>query len=564
MNTINTALVTGIWDLGRDSLSEGWGRSFDHYLAKFEELLSNLEGIPLIVFIDPQHEYLVWKHRKQEDTRVYHYPKEVFGGSFFPFFDQVQEIRTKPEWMNQVSWLPESTQAKLEWYNPMVMSKMFMLHNAKCFNPFDSKYLFWIDGGITNTVHPGYFMKDRVIEKIEDITRKMLFICFPYETTTEIHGFDIIKMQEMAGTKEVNRVARGGFFGGDVEYISRANDLYYSLLQTSLSSGYMGTEESIFTLMTYIDPDVYRHEDILGDGLISTFFENMKNQKSLIYLNTEESQTQISPVVENIPRYSNKETVLYINTFNAPEQLSMLLNSFEQYDKNFLNKTKKILINNSNNAQLEGSYDEICKNYDFVEQIKQGNMGICRARQFAAESFAQTQSRYMLFFEDDMLLDLSEEKCPFGLQKNVKDIFENLINIMNEEEFDFLKLSFSEFFGHNGEQWSWHNVPQSNRTLYFGDVNHRPPTNFNHIKTSRGVPYCNGEVYYSNWPHIIGQIGNQKLFLNTKWDSPYEQTWMSHIYTLTRNKQINPAILLASPITHTRKYFYEAKERREN
>ena len=58
MNTINTALVTGIWDLGRDSLSEGWGRSFDHYLAKFEELLSNLEGIPLIVFIDPQHEYL--------------------------------------------------------------------------------------------------------------------------------------------------------------------------------------------------------------------------------------------------------------------------------------------------------------------------------------------------------------------------------------------------------------------------------------------------------------------------------------------------------------------------
>ena len=32
-------LVTGLWDIGRGELSEGWSRSFDHYLNKFSELL---------------------------------------------------------------------------------------------------------------------------------------------------------------------------------------------------------------------------------------------------------------------------------------------------------------------------------------------------------------------------------------------------------------------------------------------------------------------------------------------------------------------------------------------
>ena len=155
------------------------------------------------------------------------------------------DLRTNSEWLNQVGWLRDSTQAKMEWYNPMVMSKMFLLHNAKIFNPFNSDYYFWLDGGITNTVHPGYFSHDNVIDKIEKITEKFLFVTFPYETNSEIHGFNIEKMKEFAHSDTVNRVARGGFFGGRTEYISQANETYYGLLRDSLNAGYMGTEESI-------------------------------------------------------------------------------------------------------------------------------------------------------------------------------------------------------------------------------------------------------------------------------------------------------------------------------
>jgi len=54
------------------------------------------------------------------------------------------------------------------------------------------------------------------------------------------------------------------------------------------------------------------------------------------------------------------------------------------------------------------------------------------------------------------------------------------------------------------------------------------------------------------------------MFLDTTWSYPYEQTWMSHIYTLTKQDKIKSALLLASPIFHNRVHFYEASERKEN
>jgi len=551
---INSTIVTGIWDLSRDSLGDGWGRSFDHYINNFTNLLKNLPSdVPLIVFIDKNYEDLVYQYRNKENTKVYHHSKEEFKGSFFPFFDKVQEIRQKEEWLSQVGWLRDSTQARLEYYNPMVMSKMFLLHNAKIFNPFSTEYMFWLDGGITNTVHPGYFSHDKVLHKLENIVQKFLFICFPYDTTSEIHGFDIKEMNKICDSS-VNRVARGGFFGGHIDYISEANNLYYSLLSDSLSKNLMGTEESIFTIMTYKDPEIYQYESIENNGLIGTFFEKLKNK-----------QTDSEIKIQSSPRkkHNNNDTILYINAFNSPEQLQMVLDSFEKYDKDFLNKTQKILLNNSTKDSLLPQYDNVCEKYNFKEHLKYGNKGVCGSRQYAAEHFSDSGSKYMIFFEDDMLLDFNG-CCNFGFTKNINNLFNRIIKIMKIEEYDFLKFSFSEFYGHNGDQWSWHNVNSENRLKYFGRIQKRPPTKFSYIKSIDGLPYAEGEIYYSNWPHIIDQEGNQKCFLDTKWKHPFEQTWMSQIYTLTLENKIKPAILLASPITHNRVHFYEATERKEN
>jgi hypothetical protein len=548
----NTTLVTGIWDLGRSNLDEGWSRKFDHYIDNFKKLLEATKDTKLCVFIDKEHEGIVWDIRDRSNTAVIPTPVSNFNSNFFPFYDEVQKIRTNPEWLNQTGWLKDSTQAKMPWYNPMVMSKMFMLHNAKCFDIFNTDYYYWIDGGITNTVHPGYFYHDKVLDKIEKNTNKFLFVCFPYETTSEIHGFDINGMKKFAKSDTVDRVARGGFFGGHKEYLSYANDMYYGLLRDTLNEGYMGTEESVFTLMTYLDPDIFQYESINGDGLVGTFFENMK------------TDTISNPQKKKQTIHENNDIVVYINAFNSPEQLQMVCDSFEKYDKSFLTDTKIYLINNTTKEDLLPAYDAISEKYGFTE-IRKGNIGVCGGRQLAAEHFAELKSKYMLFFEDDMLVDLNPTQyCKFGFRKYVHNLLKTSISIMDRENYDFLKLTFSEFYGNNSEQWAWHNVPMEKKLEYFGDIKKRPLTNFKNIKTFNNIPYIEGEVYYSNWPHIIGQEGNKKLFLDTKWAYPFEQTWMSHIYTLTKQGLVNPAILLASPITHNRVHFYEASERKEN
>jgi hypothetical protein len=547
----DSTIVTGIWDLGRSDLGEGWSRNFDHYINNFTNLLK-ISDLNLAIFIDPELEDLVWKYREKANTVIYRHTKENFKGNFFPFFDKVQQIRSDQTWLNQTGWLRDSTQARMEYYNPMVMSKMFLLHNAKIFNPFGSEYYFWLDGGITNTVHSGYFSHDKVLDKIEKFVKKFLFVCFPYETSSEIHGFDINKMDSIAG-EHVNRVARGGFFGGHKDHISSANDLYYSLLNDTLNQGYMGTEESIFSLMTYLKPNIYEYEMINGDGLINTFFENVKNE-----------HTSLQKIQATKP-YKNEDIYLYINAFNSPEQLQMVLDSFEKYEPKLLSKTKKVLINNTTKEELFSKYDEITKKYQFNKEIRKGNLGVCRARQEAAEHFKNTESKYMMFFEDDMLISMENaDTCNFGFKRKVNNLFDTIIKIMDNEDYDFLKFSFSEFYGHNGEQWSWHNVPKDRKIEYFGNINSKPYTKFHNIKTINQTPYADGEIYYCNWPHIIGQNGNQKLFLDTTWQFPYEQTWMSHIYTLTKENKVKSAILLASPIFHNRVHFYEANERKEN
>jgi hypothetical protein len=543
MSKNNLTFVTGIWDLNRSEAQPGWNRSFDHYVSCFKDLLVKMKDHNLCIFIDPDLEDMVWEYRDRKNTVVNHHRKENFSGSFFPFFDKIQQIRTNPDWYNQVGWLKDSTQGSLEYYNPMVMSKMFLLHNAKILNPFNDDYFFWIDGGLSNTVSIDYLNNISVIENLKKLANKILFICFPYETQTEIHGFDIRAMRKYSKSSEVNRVARGGFFGGHKDYLSDANTDYYQLLDSSLNENLMGTEESIFTIMTYLDPLKYKFEMIEDNGLIYRFFEDIKK-----------------------PNYKSKnfkDVNLYIITYNAPDQVESLIESFKKYEPKYLTESKLILINNTIDTKYDERYNALCKEYN-IEQHKFDNIGICGGRQFAAEHFEESNADYMLFFEDDMFIDL-EGHCSFGLSKFVDDLYMNTLDIIEKEKYSFLKLCFTEFFGDNSEQWSWHNVNNADKKKeLFGEINERPKTVFRHIKNYNGVPYAEGEIYYSNWPHLMSREGNKKCFLDTKWNHPYEQTWMSHIFQLTRLKQVNPGILLASPITHSRTTHYAKEERREN
>jgi hypothetical protein len=553
-------LVTGLWNIKRDSLSEGWSRSFDHYLNKFSELLKVENN--MIIFGETELESFVWQHRKKENTQFIPRSQSWFKNN--EFYDKIQKIRNNPDWYNQVGWLKDSTQAKLEMYNPLVMSKVFLLHDAKLLDSFNSDYLFWIDAGLTNTVHQGYFTHDKVIDKLPNLINKFTFITFPYETTSEIHGFEFKKLCELSGNK-VNKVARGGFFGGKKDVISEINSIYYGLMNDTLSQGLMGTEESLFTIMTYKYPNLISYSEIEGNGLMGKFFEDLKNT-------TVEVKSEVSKdvVVNNL---DTSKVGLYVLTFNSPNQFETLIKSMLEYDSDFITKTKKFLLDNSTDLSTTPRYLELCKQYDF-EHIKKVNLGICGGRQFIAEHFDKTDLEYMFFFEDDMFFyPKKNEVCRNGFNRYVDNLYTKSLSIINKENLDFLKLNFSEFYGDNSTQWSWYNVPQVVREVVWpnnkklpvqGLDPNAPRTKFESIKTHNGIPYSTGEIYYCNWPQIVSKDGNRKMFLETTWGHPFEQTWMSYMFQETIKGNLKSGVLLLTPTEHDRFDFYDGSLRKES
>jgi len=556
---MSVTIVTGIWNIKRDTLTEGWSRSFNHYLDHLDKLLKTPSNF--IVYIEPEYEEWVWERRSKDNTAVIVRDLNWFKANE-DIYNKIQKIRTNPDWYNQSGWLPDSTQAKLEMYNPLVMSKMFLLNDAALMDPFDSTHMVWVDGALTNTVNEGYFWHDQVLSKLDKYFNKFSFVAFPYDGKVEIHGFTYGPMCEYANGA-IDKVCRGGIFGGPKYTISKTNELYYSSLYDTLTSGYMGTEESIFTIMLYKYPELFQYYSIENNGLLYPFFENLKNE----VLNT---QIQSNNIVINEHNINN--IALYVLTYNSPEQFEKLCISFEEYDKNFLDRPKKFLLNNSLDHSTDEEYATLCKKYDFTE-IKKDNLGICGGRQFIAEHAEENEFDYHFFFEDDMFFYLGEDEfCRNGFRRKIKDFYNTLMQIVWNENFDFLKWNFSEFYGDNTRQWAWHNVPSSERVKLFpnnpvkisSNPDDAPYLNFKHIKSYNRLPYATGEIYYCNWPQVVSRAGNKKMFLDIKWAHPYEQTWMSYIYQETLNNNIYPGILLATPTEHNRFEFYKAEERREN
>ena len=555
----NTTLVTGLWDIKRSELTEGWNRSFeDHYISKFISLLKL--NCNLIIFGDENLKEIVFKHRKESNTLFFTRDLNWFEKDLRT---KIEKIRNDKSWLDQAGWLRESTQASLEMYNPLVMSKMFLLNDAKILDRFNSEYMFWIDAGISNTVHLGYFYKDKVLSKLTDKISKFHFVAFPYEAVNEIHGFSYPQINTYA-EGDVKLVCRGGFFGGHVDTIHEVNGLYYGMLHNTLDEGYMGTEESIFSILLYKYPQFFSYSKINGNGLINTFFEDIKNDKVKI-LSTQKTVNKIE--------LDYKKVGLYVLTYNSPKQFEELCKSFEEYDNDYLKYPKKFLLNNSLDRNTDQEYDSLCKKYNF-QQIKKDNIGICGGRQFIAEHFdEQKELQYYLFFEDDMFFYKGKENtCINGFSRKIQGLYKKSLDICNQENFSFLKLNFTEFFGDNQKQWSWHNVPAQIRKELFpsnpvklsNDVSKAPFLNYTNIKSYRNIPYATGDIYYCNWPQIVSREGNEKMFLETKWDHPYEQTWMSHFYQLTVKGILNPGILLTTPTHHDRFDHYTKAERREN
>jgi hypothetical protein len=363
--------------------------------------------------------------------------------------------------------------------------------------------------------------------------------------------------------QRVNKVCRGGFFGGSKLFIREMNEMYYGLMKSTLNRGLMGTEESLFSIMAYTNPKNIDYVEIEGNGLLYKFFEDVKNDSVVI-----KSFRKNEPI--KVKR--NGEVGLYVITFNSPKQFETLLTSMELCDSDFITRTKKFLLDNSTDLSTTPRYLELCEQYGF-EHIKKDNIGITGGRVFVAEHFNNSNMDHYIFFEDDMFFyNGSEVTCRNGFTRKTKNLFEKVLQITRKENFDFLKFNFTEFYGSHEKQWAWYNVDQEYRNIHWPDnpklpVNGQDPNapylEYKNIKSYDGVPYATGEVYLSNWPIILSKEGNYKCYIETQFTYPYEQTLMSQCYKEMKQGKISAGVLLMTPTEHDRFEFYQGDLRKE-
>ena len=530
---MSTTFVTCLIDIGRGDLKT-FNRSYDHYVECFIKLLKVLDA-PMVIYCDDNTEKTVWQYRDKKNTQVIKYTVDDLKK--FPFFTEVDNIRKNPEWYNSAGWLPESPQAKLQMYNPLVFSKQFMLNDCAIRNVFNTDFFAWIDAGIFNTVNLNNYFDGSFIEKLESYMERMIFISFPYDGKYEVHGFNKQRLNEYAGF-ETDYVIRGGFFGGTRECINKFNEMYYTTLKDTLKEGYMGTEESIFTIIVSQDESTFNRVGVDSNGLIYKFFE-----------------------LVSLTNISNSPDVMYVLTYDTPEQFKLWVEHMISYDSEYFKKVKKIVINNTEDNKKNLIYEKLFKEYDFTE-YRFNNIGINRGRVFAANHFNTSEYQYMTFFEDDMLINNTHTKfCKSGLKTHVPNIFKLCKNIIKKANVDFVKFSFSEFYGDNTDDWAWYNVPKNKREIYFKNGDKK--TFIKHLDVIDGQTYGVGHFHYCNWPIMINKSGNKKIFIDVQFDNPYEQTLMSFVKGEMHAGRITSACLLASPITHNRKYHYYGK-RKEN
>lgn len=565
IKTKELTVVTGLWNIGR------MGRDFTHYIEHFKLFLQI--PVNMFIYIPQEYEHLVWEVRSKDNTYVRIAELSYIKDLYKPFWEKTQAIRTDPKWYNMTGehgWLSGSPQATLEYYNPIVQSKMFLLNDASIWNPFGSEYFIWLDAGITNTVYDKYFTENRVLDKIIPYLDDFLFLSYPYEAAGEIHGFDFAAMNRFAG-QTVKYVCRGGLFGGKKEMIHQASSTYYSTLLTTLDQGYMGTEESIFAIMSYREPNLYRRYALDGNGLIVKFVEALINDNVTL----EEKPKNVKIRVVSDYELSKLKTNLYILTFNFPDQVQHTIDTMEKVPE-WLTKPHLVLIDNSTNADAISGNKIIAEKYKMEYIPMEQNTGICGGRQKAAEHFHASDADFMFFFEDDMTVnppELEGQFCRNGFRKYVPNLYTLVHKIMLKEQYDFLKLSFTEVFFDNDRSLPWYNVPQAVRTRDWPNYSqlpiqgldpNSPHASYKHIKTCDGLAYLEGDVNYANWPMIVSKEGNKKIFIDTTWAHPYEQTWSSHVYNLMKEGTVTAGLLLASPIWHDRILWYKPEERREN
>ena len=108
--------------------------------------------------------------------------------------------------------------------------------------------------------------------------------------------------------------------------------------------------------MCYKHADLVDYFEIESNGLFGKFFEDLKN-KNL----ERKNKLSLIPLNDDL---NVENSAVYVITFNSPNQFETLMKSMELYDRDFIDKPKKFLLDNSSDLTTTQRYVELAGDRD--------------------------------------------------------------------------------------------------------------------------------------------------------------------------------------------------------
>ncbi len=240
------AFVTCLFDIDREKRD---GRNFlQHYLGGLTKLFD--VGFPLLIFVDARYYYNVLAvtggkpiHVVPLDPRTFEWTDE---------FARIAEICSTDEWQNQAEWMKTSVIRSPE-YLGLTLHKMKFLAHCVNHNVFRSDAYYWIDAGMCSSFNVDT-LKGLDFSKLP--TDKFFMTTFPYQIDKEMHGYSKEGFRQLC-RQIPDFVCRATLFGGTKQAIIDVDSKYNDFLRQSLSAGYIGTEEAIFSGLAVNEPHLF-------------------------------------------------------------------------------------------------------------------------------------------------------------------------------------------------------------------------------------------------------------------------------------------------------------------
>lgn len=279
----DVTIITSIIDIGRGSY---WKMGNSIFRRPFSFYLNGLQRImhinaPMVIRIQKKYEYLVWQQRGKHNTKVIN--TEINDIKNFKYYKQIEKIRKSSVWRSQAAEFRDTPQYRLAGYIPLVLLKMYWLFQEAQTNSFSTRYFVWLDGGITGHLKDGLaeVVSGCFAKNIISYLDKFLLLVYSLPVNGGIHGFEPKACARYCQVDFVRTCSRTGVFGGDQYMIEKVMNIYEKFLADTLHNGYMGIEESLFTILYHRYPELF-HIEMFEDGntIYNHFFSKLTSDTS--------------------------------------------------------------------------------------------------------------------------------------------------------------------------------------------------------------------------------------------------------------------------------------------